>query len=137
LRQEKARPIFDDLKAWLQQQLPRISGKKKLVEAIRYALKRMEKALSYLSNGKREADNNTCERAIRPLTLGKKSYLFVGSNGGVKAAAIAYTLIETARLNAVNTEAWLTWVLERIADHKINRFDEPMPWNWQQSQQEA
>ena len=61
----------------------------------------------------------------------------MGSTGGGKAAAIAYTLIETARLNRVNTEAWLTWVLERIADHKINRLDELMPWNWQQSQQEA
>jgi len=137
LRQEKAKPVFDDLKAWLQQQLPRISGKTKLAEAIRYALKRMEKARPYLSNGKLEADNNTCERAIRPLTLGKKNYLFMGSTGGGKAAAIAYTLIETARLNRVNTEAWLTWVLERIADHKINRLDELMPWNWQQSQQEA
>lgn len=137
LRQEKARPVFDDLKVWLQQQLPRISGKTKLAEAIRYALKRMEKARPYLSNGQLEADNNTCERAIRPLALGKKNYLFMGSTGGGKAAAIAYTLIETARLNGVNTEAWLAWVLERIADHKINRLDELTPWNWQQNQQEV
>lgn len=57
-------------------------------------------------------------------------YLFMGSEGGGKAAAIAYTLIETARMNGVNPEAWLTWVLERIADHKINRIGELAPWNW-------
>ena len=73
------------------------------------------------------------ERSIRPLTLGRKNYLFMGSEGGGKAAAIAYTLIETARMNGVNPEAWLTSVLTHIADHKINRIDELTPWNWQPS----
>ncbi|SNT20997.1 transposase domain-containing protein, partial [Antarctobacter heliothermus] len=99
-------------------------------EAIRYALGRMPKARPYLDNGLLELDNNICERSIRPLTLGRKNYLFMGSEGGGKAAAVAYTLIETARMNSVNPEAWLTWVLERIADHKINRIGELAPWNW-------
>ncbi len=73
---------------------------------------------------------NICERSIRSLNLGRKNYFFMGSKGGGKAAAIAYTLIEPARMNGVNPEAWLTWVLERIADHKINRIDELVPWNW-------
>jgi len=129
LRQEKAKPIFDELETWLQAQLPKLSGKTKLAEAIRYALKRMPKARIYLSDGRLELDNNICERSIRPIALGRKNYLFMGSVGGGKAAAIAYTLVETAKMNKVDPEAWLTWVLERIADHKINRIDELMPWN--------
>jgi hypothetical protein len=131
LRQARARPIFDELESWLKSQLPKISGKTKLAEAIRYALGRMPKARTYLENGQLELDNNICERSIRPLTLGRKNYLFMGSEGGGKAAAIAYTLIETAHMNRVDPEAWLTWVLTRIADHKINRIDELAPWNWQ------
>lgn len=130
LRQEKARPVFEGLEAWLQLQLPKISGKSTLAEAIRYALGRMPKAREYLENGQLELDNNICERSIRPVTLGRKNYLFMGSKGGGEAAAIAYTLIETARMNSVDPEAWLRWVLARIADHKINRIDELLPWNW-------
>jgi hypothetical protein len=79
------------------------------------------------SNGQLEADNNICERSIRPIALGRKNDLFMGSIGGGKAAAIAYTLIETAKMNSVDPEAWLTWVLEHLPDHKINRIDERMP----------
>lgn len=130
LRQEKAKPIFDELEAWLQAQLPKISGKTKLAEAIRYALNRMPKARAYLSDGRLELDNNICERSIRPIALGRKNYLFMGSVGGGKAAAIAYTLIETAKMNGVDPKAWLTRVLDRLPDHKINRIDELMPWNY-------
>ncbi len=132
LRQAKAKPIFDDLEDWLKDQLPKISGKTKLAEAIRYALGRMPKARPYLEDGQLELDNNICERSIRPLTLGRKNYLFMGSEGGGKAAAVAYTLIETARMNRIDPEAWLTWVLTHIADHKINRIDELAPWHWHQ-----
>lgn len=128
LRQEKARPIFDDLEAWLQAQLHKISGKTKLAEAIRYSLNRMPKARAYLSNGRLELDNNICERSFRPIALGRKNYLFMGSIGGGKAAAIAYTLIETAKINNVDPEAWLTWVLERLPDHKITQIDRLLPW---------
>jgi len=130
LRQAKAKPIFDDLNVWLQAQLPKISGKTPLAQAIRYALGRMPKARAYLSNGMLELDNNICERSIRPIALGRKNYMFMGSIGGGKAAAIAYTLIETAKMNKVDPEAWLTWVLTHVADHKINRIDELMPWYW-------
>jgi transposase len=131
LRQAKAKPVFDELELWLQAQLPRISGKTKLAEAIRYALNRIPKARGYLSDGQLELDNNTCERSIRPIALGRKNYLFMRSVGGGKAAAVAYTLIETAKMNNVDPEAWLTWVLQRLPDHKINRIEELMPWNWQ------
>ena len=94
----------------------------------------MPKARAYLSDGRLELDNNICERSIRPVALGRKNYLFMGSVGGGNAAAVAYTLIETAKMNNVNPEAWLSWVLERLPDHKINRIDELMPWNWTEEQ---
>ena len=130
LRQDKAKPVFNALEAWLSLQLPKISGKSTLAAAIRYALGRMPKARAYLENGELELDNNICERSIRPVTLGRKNYLFMGSKRGGDAAAIAYTLIETCRMNSVDPEAWLRWVLARVADHKINRLDDLMPWNW-------
>lgn len=128
LRQRDAKPVFDDLEIWLAAQLNRISGKSDLAKAIRYALGRMKKMRGYLENGFLELDNNCAERSIRCVALGRKNYLFVGSEGGGKAAAIAYTLIETAKLNNVDPQAWLTWVLGQMADHKINRLDELMPW---------
>ena len=77
-------------------------------------------------------DNNTAERAIRPLAVGRKNYLFVGSPSGGKSAAIAYTLIETAKLNDVDPQAWLTDVLANIADTKITRLEDLMPWSYAQ-----
>lgn len=135
-RQEKAEPIFDELEVWLQSQLPKISGKTKLAEAIRYALKRMKKARLYLSDGRLELDNNICERSIRPIALGRKNYLFMGSKAGGEAAAIAYTLIETAKMNDVDPEAWITWVLGRLDDHKNSQIEQLMPWVWAQRQSE-
>lgn len=130
MRQERAKPVFDDLEIWLQAQLLRIPGKSELAKAIRYALTRMSRMRDYLEHGVLEMDNNTAERSMRCVALGRKNYLFVGSEGGGKAAAIAYTLIETAKLNGVDPQAWLTDVLTRIADHKITRIDELMPWSY-------
>ena len=130
LRQRDTKPVFDDLETWLDAQLNRISGKSELAKAIRYALGRMKKMRGYLNNGSLEIDNNSAERSIRPVALGRKNYLFVGPKGGGEAAAIAYTLIETAKLNGVDPQAWLTWVLAQIAEHKITRLDEPMPWRY-------
>jgi len=78
-----------------------------------------------------EAENNSAERSMRCVALGRKNYLFMGSEVGGKSAAIAYTLIETAKLNGIDPLAWLSDVLARIADHKINRIDELLPWNYQ------
>ena len=111
-------------------QLPKISGKSELAKAIRYALTRMKRLRPYLDHGFLEIDNNSAERAMKPIALGRKNFLFVGSEGGGKSAAIAYTLIQTAKLNGVNPEAWLTDVLGRIADHKITRIDELLPWHF-------
>jgi hypothetical protein len=129
LRQARAKPILDDLESWLQAQLPRISGKSELAKAIRYALSRFKKLRPYLDHGYLELDNNSSKRAMKPVALGRKNFLFVGSEGG-KAAAIAYTLVETAKLNGIDPQAWLTDVLSRIAKHKITKIDELLPWRY-------
>ena len=121
-RASASAPQICVLEAWLHaQQLPKISGKTPLAGAIRYALTRIKRLRPYLDHGILELDNNTAERSMRPIALGRKNYLFMGSEGGGKSAAIAYTLIETAKLNSVDPQAWLTDVLGRIADHKITR----------------
>jgi len=131
LRQEYAKPIFDDPEVWLREQLNQISGKTPLAKTIRYSLTRLPKARPYLDHGVLEMDNNTGERAVRPVALSRKNYLFMGSEAGGKSVAIVYSLIETCELNRINPEAWLAWVLERIQDHPANRICELMPWEYQ------
>ena len=133
LRQAHATPILDALEARLEAQLPRLSGKSELAKAIRYALARLKKRRPYLDHGHLEADNNCAERAMKSVALGRKNDLFVGSEGGGKAAAIAYTLIQTAKLDGIDPQARLTDILGRIADHRINRIDELLPWRWCQT----
>ena len=134
IRQGKARPLFDDFEAWLPKQLARISAKSPLAGAIRYAVTRLKRLRPYLDNGILEIDNNTAERSMRGIALGRKNYLFMGSARGGRSAAIAYTLIETAKLNAVDPQAWLTDVLAQIADHPINKIDQLLPWTWAANQ---
>lgn len=129
-RQEEAKPLFKDLQKWLDVQLTQIPRKSVLAGAMRYAINRMKRLTPYLENGFLELDNNAAERAMRPIALGRKNYMFVGSEKGGKAAAIAYTLIETAKINNVDPQVWLTDVLSRIADHKINDIDALLPWNY-------
>ena len=92
---------------------------------------RVDRALT-LDHGILELDNNTAERSMRGIAIGRKNWLFMGSEGGGKSAAIAYTLIETAKLNGVDPQAWLTDILGRISGHKITRLDELMPWRYAQ-----
>jgi len=133
VRQEHAIPLIDDLEAWLQAQLTIISGKSTLAGAIRYGLTRLKRLRPYLEDGRLSIDNNAAERGMRSIALGRKNYLFMGSENGGKTSAIAYTLIETAKLNGVDPQSWLTDVLSRIADHKINRINELLPWKYRQS----
>lgn len=127
IRQAKAKPIFDDLEGWLHTQLPSISGKSPLAGAIRYALTRMARRRPYLEQGILELDNNTAEQTMRSVAIGRKNYLFVGSQTGGKAAAIAYILIETAKLNGIDPQAWLADTLARSPDYKINRINDLLP----------
>jgi len=130
VRQSKSKPLFEAFEAWLTSELMQVSRKSALGQAIRYGLTRLPKMSVYLEHGELELDNNAAERSMRCIAIGRKNYLFVGSEGGGKAAAIAYTLIETAKLNGVDPQAWLTNILGRIADHKINRLNELMPWHY-------
>ena len=123
VRQEQSAPLIDDLANWLQDQLTRVSGKSALAGAMRYGLTRLKRLRPYLDDGRLSIDNNAAERGMRAIAVGRKNFLFMGSNSGGRSAAIAYTLIETAKLNGIEPQAWLTDVLNRIADHKINRID--------------
>jgi transposase len=129
LRQRLARPIMDDLAAFLDASLATISGRSELAKAIRYARSRWTALTRYLDDGTLEISNNAAERAIRPLALGRKNYLFAGSDAGGERAAAVYTLVESAKLNGLDPEAYLREVLGRIADHPINRIAELLPWN--------
>lgn len=130
VRQAKARPLLDALAAFLDAALTKISGKSDLAGAIRYARSRWQALGRYLDDGRLDISNNAAERAIRPLVLGRKNYLFAGSDSGGERAAAFYTLIQTAKLNGLDPEAYLRDVLTRIAEHKINRIDELLPWNF-------
>jgi len=130
LRQERSKPLLDDLHAWLSATKPKLSQKTDLAAAIRYTLSRWTALTRFAENGRLEIDNNAAERAIRPLALGRKNYLFAGSDKGGQRAAAIYSLIETARMNGIDPEAYLRDVIARIADHPINRIAELLPWNW-------
>jgi transposase len=129
-RTHRAGPLLNQLKTWLEATLPRISTKSEPAVAIRYALKHWAQLTRYRDDGQLEIDNNVAERAIRPLALGRKNYLFAGSDDGGRRAAALYTLIETAKLNDVDPEAWLRDVLARLATHPAKHIDQLMPWAW-------
>ena len=129
-RQERSLPLLGALKTFLDTALSQISGKSSLAQAIRYATTRWPALLRFTGDGRLEMSNNAAERAIRPLSLGRKNYLFAGSDSGGRRAATVYTIIETARMNGLDPEAYLADILTRIADHPANRVDELLPWNW-------
>jgi len=117
-------------KAWAEQQLTRIPGKSDLAKAFRYALNRWPSFTLFLEDGRVAIDNNPAERAMRPIGVGRKNWLFAGSDTGGETLARAMTLIESAKMNGLDPQAYLANVLDRIHDHKINRLDELLPWNW-------
>jgi transposase len=129
VRHERSRPLLDSLKQWLEETLTKLSRKSDTTLAVRYALGRWEALLRYVDDGRIEIDNNAAERALRAVALGRKNYLFAGSDRGGERAAAIYSLIGTAKLNSLDPEAYLRNVLSRIADHPINRIDELLPWN--------
>ncbi len=131
VRQRTAKPRIDELAVWLDAQLAKIPGKSDLAKAIRYARSRWQALTRYLDDGRLEISNNAAENKIRPVALGRKNWLFCGSDAGGSRAAAFYTLIGTARMNGVEPEAWLTDVIARIGAHPINRIGELLPWNWQ------
>jgi hypothetical protein len=129
IRNLRSRPLLDSLKQWLEEILVKLSRKSDTALAVRYALGRWEALLRYCDNGRLEIDNNAAERALRVVALGRKNFLFAGSDGGGESAAAMYSLIGTAKLNGLDPESYLRNVLSRIADHPINRIEELLPWN--------
>ena len=130
VRQDEARPRLDALRAWTEATLSRLSAKTEVAKAMRYALSRWTALSRYVDDGTLEIDNNAAERSIRGIALGRKNWLFAGSDAGGDRAAAIYTLIETCKLNGIDPEAYLRSVLTHIADHPINRVAELLPWNW-------
>jgi transposase len=128
-RRARSAPLFTDLRAWLEKTQARISSKSDLAGAIRYALTRWTALTLVLRDGRACLDNNAAERAMRPMTLGRKNWLFAGSDTGGERAAAIYSLTETAKLHALDPEDYLRQVLEQIAEHPVKRVHELLPWN--------
>ena len=129
VRWDQTRPLVDDLRAWLEAKLAKVSGGSRIAQAIRYALKHWAGLTVFLDDGRVEIDSNVVERAIRPIALNRKNALFAGSDqGGVDWGVIA-SLIETCKLNAVDPQAYLASTLTRLVNrHPASQIDQLMPW---------
>jgi transposase len=129
VRQEKSKPILDELEPWLRAKLDLISQKTKLAEAIRYALSRWVGLSRFVDDGRIEIDSNVVERAIRPIALNRKNALFAGSDGGGEHWAIVASLIETCKLNGIDPQAYLADVITKIVNgHPNSQIDDLLPW---------
>jgi transposase len=134
-RRERSAPLLHDLEAWMRTERGRLSRHAEVAKAMDYMLKRWGAFARFLDEGRICLTNNAAERALRGIALGRKAWLFAGSDRGGERAALMYTLLQTARLNDVDPQAWLSDVLARIADHPARRLDELLPWNWKSAGQ--
>ena len=128
LRQQLTAPVLAEFKDWAVATLAQVSAKSPMALAIGYALGHWTALTRFVDDGCIEAHNNAAERALRVVALGRKNYLHLGSNAGGESAAVIYTLLGSARLNGIDPQRYLRHVLERIAEHPINRIDELLPW---------
>ncbi|MGB7503529.1 MAG: IS66 family transposase, partial [Azonexus sp.] len=126
---QQAKSILDEFHGWLLDTRRQLSKKSGLAEAIGYALNHCQALIRYASDGRIEIDNNAAERALRAVALGRKNFLFAGSDAGGERAAAIYSLIGSAKLNGLDPEAYLRFVIERIADYRISKLDDLLPWH--------
>jgi transposase len=134
VRHTRSGPLLESLKQWFEETLGKLSRKSDTAMAVRYALGRWEALLRFVDDGRIEIDNNAAERALRVVALGRKNFLFAGSDGGGESAAAIYSLVGSAKLNGIDPESYLRDVLSRIAEHPIKRIEELLPWNVAASQ---
>jgi hypothetical protein len=137
VRQQEAVPRLTALKHWLDEQLQALSPKSELAKAIAYLTKRWECFTRYTQDGRLLMHNNPAENALRSVVLGRKNYLFAGSDQGGARAAVFYSLIETCKLNGINPYTYLTDVLSRLPTHPANRIDQLIPYHWKPVQAHA
>jgi transposase len=130
VRRGQVASLVADLEAWMRTERAKLSRHSEVAKAMDYMLKRWAAFTRFLGDGQICLTNNAAERELRGIALGRKSWLFAGSDRGGERAAVMYTLIQTARLNGVDPQAWLADVLARINDHNIHRLDQLLPWNW-------
>lgn len=130
VRQELSKPLVDDLEVWMRAERPKLARGSDVAKAMDYMLKRWPAFTRFLDDGRICMSNNAAERGLRGIALGRKSWLFAGSDRGGRRAAAMYSLIVTAKMNDIDPQAWLADVLARIAGHPAHRLDELLPWNW-------
>ena len=132
IRQQRTRPLIDALRARLDDALRHLSPRSEMARAIRYGTGRWASLSRFLDDGRLEIDNNIAERAIRPIAIGRKNWLFAGSAAGGERAAAIYSVIETAKMNGIEPQSYIADVIAKIAaDWPATRWDELLPWNWQ------
>ncbi|KKA07193.1 hypothetical protein VP03_31615, partial [Sinorhizobium meliloti] len=129
-RQQLSKPLIDDMEIWMREQRAKLSRDNDLAKAFDYLLNRWESFTRFLDDGRICLSNNCAERSLRGVALGRKAWLFAGSDRGGQRAAAMYSLIVTAKLNRIDPQAWLADVLARIADQPASRIDELLPWHW-------
>ncbi len=129
-RQQLSAPLVTELESWMRAERAKLSRHNDVAKAMDYMLNRWPAFARFLTDGRICLTNNAAERALRPLALGRKSWLFAGSDRGGERAAMMYSLITTAKMNDVDPQAWLADILARIASHPVHRIEELMPWNW-------
>jgi len=135
VRQQRSRPRVEALGTWLREQHARLSPHGKVAKAIAYSLNAWDALLRFLDDGRLCMTNNAAERALRCIAVGRNNWTFAGSDAGGRCAAAIYTLIESAKLNDVDSQAWLTDVLAHLQDHPAKRIAELLPWNWKMQRQ--
>ena len=135
MRQEKSKPLLDDMHAWLLRERETLSRSSEVLKPMNYMLRRWDDFARFLDDGRICLSNNAAERALRGIALGRRNWTFAGSQRGADRAAVMLTLITSARLNDIDPKAWLADVLARIADLPASRLHELLPWEWKRLRQ--